>query len=790
MPRKTLQAAIAFFIPVSLLAAAPKDYQHAPGPSAVQSRQAWAQATKRDNLALGKKVLFADPPNYRLTDDGHDAIDLTDGKLSTRDDDRIWFAKDAVGWSDHAGLLAERGTNLLIDLGAIQPVGKVVARFLGGREQNSLALPARITIVASDDGKTFYEATSFQKVQEADKDWAQAHPDHYFYVPETGRSFTQTLIIPVHRRARYIGLNIKSGGPLGAMDFIFSDEIVVLKDPKPEQSTSLAGLKTIQFIMGGVTVRPRQSELAITTNVATTNYFSVIDRRPVSDRKKAARVVFDLPPGVTIAKSAGAAHHDESPGGGKNRWIIDDFYNPKDGGTLPSPGGVITFRSVLFTLERGAHLPANATATFSVADDPDSACNAVTVPMRAVEIPSVGDISGLDATLAWMNETHPGHFLPDFYQAFHKFGFNVMGVFPRYFTTPQRRAEMAEHVQKLRQNGYKIIQTAAAYAPLKRLYHDKPEIYNQINGKAGKNVCPCYVGEYYRKAIQFVADDAKLVHPDFVFHDMEMWLYSQAEEKQCSRCQEAFAKSGMKDWDQFMLSQGMRTMRDLHNAIAGTAPHGRDPTVGSYDVEANSPIYHHIFDFNALYSKYIQLAQPCLYVQGDPKHVHDEIRANYDKLHSRQIIPWLTAGTYGECPPLRTEQMLLESYLNGARGVTWFQYADFDPMDFYYHAHAMKLLAPYQKLLNEGKQIAIAGDNSRLTYSAFGTNHEALILIGNYGDGLNKEADTHARLNFSGKTVSSSQELTSGRTLTPADLESLDVNPGTQRLLVVTFDSK
>jgi hypothetical protein len=255
------------------------------------------------------------------------------------------------------------------------------------------------------------------------------------------------------------------------------------------------------------------------------------------------------------------------------------------------------------------------------------------------------------------------------------------------------------------------------------------------------------------------------------------------EAKKCDRCQAEFKKSGMSDWDKFMYAQGTRQLRDLFNATKGTAPDGKDPISGLYNVHADRPLYELIDDFNELYPKYIQQAMPSLYVQGNVQRVHDTIRGNYDKIHSRNIIPWLSGGTYGEFEPYKTEQMILESFLNGSKGITYYWFGDMDPMDWYYHAAALKLLAPYQDLLNAGKQVDLKGSNAQMTYSAFGTDTEALVLVGNYA----RATQDKTALTLTGKTVAAVRDVQSGKELRPDDLQTLQVPPDQQRLLHVTF---
>ena len=83
-------------------AAAQTDYQNVVHsgltPEARQNREVWLREIEGENLARGKEAVFSITPNYRLTHDHHDAFDLTDGQLTSRKDDRMWFRKGAVGW--------------------------------------------------------------------------------------------------------------------------------------------------------------------------------------------------------------------------------------------------------------------------------------------------------------------------------------------------------------------------------------------------------------------------------------------------------------------------------------------------------------------------------------------------------------------------------------------------------------------------------------------------------------------------------------------------------------------
>ena len=73
-----------------------------------------------------------------------------------------------VGWHNSP---ASMGVNWLLDLGASQPIGRVVVRFLAGAEQGRLKCPAKIVLAASEDGRTFSTRSgSLEKLQPAEKE--------------------------------------------------------------------------------------------------------------------------------------------------------------------------------------------------------------------------------------------------------------------------------------------------------------------------------------------------------------------------------------------------------------------------------------------------------------------------------------------------------------------------------------------------------------------------------------------------------------------------------------------
>ena len=95
--------------------------------------------------------------------------------------------------------------------------------------------------------------------------------------------------------------------------------------------------------------------------------------------------------------------------------------------------------------------------------------------------------------------------------------------------------------------------------------------------------------------------------------------------------------------------------------------------------------------------------------------VAKSIAANRALLPANDIIPWLSTGCYGEFDPVRTRDMVLETLANGARGVTYYWYGDFDPGHFKYHAEAIDIVSPIEDIFVDGQPI-VYGINIPMTF--------------------------------------------------------------------------
>lgn len=361
-------------------------------------------------------------------------------------------------------------------------------------------------------------------------------------------------------------------------------------------------------------------------------------------------------------------------------------------------------------------------------------------------IPEATPIAGLDNSLAWMDETTAMQW-PNFLSDYRKLGFDYVPAFAQEYSKDadgnwnEYSQKNLDFVDNARQAGYKIIDIDSPFhmmwkAVQSDLKADKiddaeaEQLFTQVDGKRGHLMNILYRGKYLQNEIQRVAEGVSVTQPDFAYLDIEWWTESVEESRKDPRVQAAWKASG-KEWDDFVTDIGTEVLGEMVAAMRRAVP-DRKLIVGLYNSDPTNEIYNSVFDWKKLYPQIIDIAMPSLYVQGRPLLVADRIRYDYEKMQTRQIIPWLTAGTYGEFDPKLIEPMVLESILNGSRGVTYFFFGDFDPMDFYYHSQAMIALKPYEKVLQAGKPIDYKGDNPDLHYTAFASADEALVLVGNY----------------------------------------------------------
>lgn len=699
-----------------------------------EDRQLWLDRTKGTNLALGRPVRLVPPPDYRLTTDPGDVHDLTDGKLSSNADDKLWFDRQAVGWYFGGGT-----SYLQVDLGQEEPVERLVIRCLGGTTGN-FKFPAGFELFVSRDGKVYHAAAAMQKLMPNEA--VQSDFRRYYFLEENGEKY-QTRAYPfalnAQADARYILLKIT-----GASDSIFTDELAILKaETKAADYNAAYRQPGLAIPMEGLIVRPRIAELALIRGIPAPQRFTINDMRSEAAKQEAASVVLEVPSGISVLGD----HTPKTVQKGAARYRHYEFPAKKAGKKAPLIGPTLY---LAVTKEDG--LPAFIYGRSGGVDQ-----FVTTLPIRVVALPEIPAFKRLHVSLSWMGETDSGAW-PDFLNQWRKLGFNAVATFPRWWN-PQAYEEHAKFVADARAAGYAVIMNDSCFHMMARRQPAGSEVYCQIPGKEHTMLCPSYRGDLYVKEMARVENCTRMSRPDYVFYDIECWHDAVTSAPQCTRCCEGWRQSG-KSMPEFLFDCGTRQMADLKQAIRkGAAAAGiKTPLIGSYSREPLRPQYG-IELFDRTYPDFLDMAQPSLYVAGRVRDVHDRIRGDHKLLKNKKIIPWLTAGTYGEFDSRKMEPMVLEALLNGAGGVTYYCFGDFtdSPLDFYYHAKALAELRPYEDLIVEGDVLEPKGSNRELTYSAIQRGGELLLLVGNYG---NADPRTSYRIPF--PAVSQVKDLRSG----------------------------
>ncbi len=688
-----------------------------------QARQEWTDATRGENLLLGRPAWFSVAPQWYRTADEDDARQLTDGRLSERQDDRLVYAKDAVGW-DQPGPYV-----ILFDLEQEEPIAQLVVRFMGGSEHPMLDFPKEIELIASHDGKKFHTVRLLTKLLPGEKegaDWLQT-----YYLEESGTAYTKTFVLKANVSARYIGLRVRTTG-----DFLLCDEVAAIKGV-PQESHPLPGFPETAVFFDSIGAYPRTSEIHLTSPYITPNWLTLEDTR----RKIDGEVEFqlDLPPEVELlgwSRHAPQALRKEALGdSGATRWWLPALPD-RTGKPDPQQG------PLYLKLAQGSQPPALPLRLVTLWKGEST--HEVTAAIHPLTLPDAGEWPRHHLSLGWMYE-HQAIQWPGFFDVYRRLGFNHVPTFPylfeRYDLDPASRGVTPERklafLQTARQKGFRIVANDSPFHVLhEREGKRHPAILNQINKAPGRHLSPIYRGELYHAELERSASEMAKVEAETIFYDIELWHAALREAAENPAFQKAQVDSGLAP-EAFVRSLGSAMLRDLHTATVAkyNAKGLPSPSIGQYNVQAEPPVYHALFDWRELYPRWLHFAMPSLYVQGNPERIHRSIAANDRRIGQRALIPWLTAGTYGRFPAPQMEWMIYESLLNGSSGLTYYRFSDFDPQSFYYHAKALATLQPYRRLLEEGKPLALdrsAHAKANVLVSAFGNMEECLLLLGAY----------------------------------------------------------
>ena len=718
----------------------------------------WTKRTQGNILSSGKKVTFSIPNNYRLTNDDKDPYDLTDGKISRNKKGLIWFEKDTVGWF---GGISDGGVNFQIDLGKIQNVDRLVIRCLGGEVQKTLGFPKRFEVFVSKDGKNYYRTALLQKLAESDQ--ALSDFKQNFYIPERGKAIVYPFEFEINAETRYVAFTIASsaGG-------LFADELAVMEgNPRKKGFNSAYKTEAMPFYTKGVLVRPKINEFVLAKNIITPTFFSYCDMRTPEQKKSPMMLQLDLPEGV-IAITKGIKEEKYTDKNGQPRVKLTARVTPR-----PWSGNML--KEIFFRVTK--EIPAGSKAYFTSYSEGVEPIKQ-TFPFRTVEIAPVPALKRIHVSLAWMSCLEALNF-PEFFKSWKTLGFNAVNGFPRYFNVIPRTQREA-FFNQVRKEGMKVIMTDSPIHAMPGKGKKGHEMNCLVNDVVA--VCPSYTGEFHKKEVDRIRNCVVASRPDYVFFDIEAFYSSHATAKRCPRCLAAMKAAGMTSMDAFSKKIVAEKIADFHQAVKlGAEQAGiKCPPIGLYgrgpgEIDRSQLV----MDWEQMYPRSITISQPSLYVAERPWLVQKRIRMTHKLMKNRNIIPWLTAGTYGDIRPQFVEFIALEALLNGAGGFTYFAYWDFDnALEYAAMAKALRAIAPYENLIMDGELVEIPVNG--VDTSAIRKGNEMLLLVGNY-----RRADMNVSVSLPFSKVEEIKDLRNGETFKPGKNIKLGVPRSDIRLLYV-----
>jgi hypothetical protein len=182
---------------------------------AAEVRLAEPADSKHANVALGKPYVLNPSPNYPLTTDPGDSVQLTDGKSVGGG---FWTEKGAVGW------MYTHLVSITIDLGSPTSVSGAAFSTAAGRAD--VTWPVGIDLFCSSEGTTFSYLGDLVTLDRA----------RGAILPANGfarhRFETRTL----SARCRFVRFLVDTDGP-----YLFADELEVYGDPAGTAQAPMGG---------------------------------------------------------------------------------------------------------------------------------------------------------------------------------------------------------------------------------------------------------------------------------------------------------------------------------------------------------------------------------------------------------------------------------------------------------------------------------------------------------------------------------------------------------------------
>lgn len=683
----------------------------------IRADDRWEDLTHGTNLALGKPYRFDRRPNYGVTRDPGDAVQLTDGKLVAGD--RIWYHKEAVGYQG-----ADPPATVCIDLGQVHPIAAVVARVQGGGAwEASFRYPLQFDVYVSDDDRTYTRVDSVRKKEYLDQRGA------LFDLPENAGVHAPGDPRPhafhfggLRTRGRYVALRMTFAGAYNALD-----EIAVMKGDHDPAGVTLDPQEAASPVFDGVELLYPRDRMQVPTNVAGGFSFAVRDSRQDARRPVTFRI--DVPAAVTLSWSGAeppeAREHARdgrpyreyrltvTPSGGK----LSYFYIR----ARPEPLGEMYFHAEC----EGFHQPEQR------------------VKLEPFEIPPAPPLSRLVFAHGWTGTGLQSKW-PGGAKALRHLGFTHASVgsweMPSFYGTPGFAESRKWLEEEARPAGLKVCMTDSPFHIMEAQWGRQPdfaEAYGETDPPA-KRLCLSYRGKYYRKEVERIVERYRMRRPDLISFDVECFGHAEKHVQECAPCRKLLQERGKTP-----VELATDLYAEIAVEIAGAVGKAADqlaiprPPIGLYHA---SPAYkyHNVFDFAKLYPAGHQFGNPEVYVRCWPPAAGEIVRIDKRLLPPEcPVIAWTSPGTLdweGEAPPGRLFDTLMELMLNGASGTLYYTPVHLCSEDLAAQALVARLLAPFEEIvaastlcLTEGW---LQGGTGRV--SAIRSGDEMLVLVADY----------------------------------------------------------
>jgi hypothetical protein len=661
-----------------------------------------------ENLAAGRPCAFSPVPNYGpTTAGGTDGADLTDGRLTERADQCIWFEEHAVGWT------YTPVANVRVDLGQVQPIGEVTVRLQGGSPQPGIDLPGFVRLLVSDDDVTYHQVAEYSKWRPGD--------DRKYALPATeGKAWVHPLRFPdLKTRGRYVGL------VLGGAAFTLADELYVYRGGHDPAEVKLDPASPADFSVSRPQVAFVKPALVVTSDLATPQPICLLDesglKRPVTFHLQLPAGVELLAGAVGTAQVSEAVREAQADGGTSYRLATETT------GVAQLPWGKLWLR---------ANLPDGAEVTLRTWLDWGEGKSPVTeVAATVAALTPAPRCRRMMLAMGWWAIAATKDW-PDGLEAARTIGLNTLSTFTMWMD-PADQA-LWDFAAEARRQGFKLLNVDSAWHMMISRHKGDASLFCQFaDGTTGQHFCPSYRGPAYVEELARIGQENARLQPDYLSEDVELWSWrGPVDAEKCTRCQADREQSGL-SWEEWRLAKGYEMWRDLHNAVqeAVVAAGGKPVEVGCYDWRPGQS-YQFFWPFDRLYrEKLAHNSQVSTYTPLLPYHVEllgDLCREDRALTPRTEGLPWLSPGDAGAFTAEALRCAMLECFLNGARGVHFWSSRYWDGEYFLGYNQAVRAVAAVEDIIIDGQLYAQARVERPARVSGMVRGNDLALLVGEY----------------------------------------------------------